>query len=84
MSPLRTEPRGPPRVQQGLRCPDTGHSFGKPASGQITVHYLGKIRLHLCNVMSESESDLFTGTIHGNTDCYLQFCAPRLPQGAVS
>ena len=31
-----------------------------------------------------SESDLFTGTIHGNTDCYLQFCAPRLPQGAVS
>ena len=32
----------------------------------------------------ESESDLFTGTIHGNTDCYLQFCAPRLPQGAVS
>jgi hypothetical protein len=33
---------------------------------------------------SESESDLFTGTIHGNTDCYLQFCAPRLPQGAVS
>ena len=33
---------------------------------------------------TESESDLFTGTIHGNTDCYLQFCAPRLPQGAVS
>ena len=33
---------------------------------------------------STSESDLFTGTIHGNTDCYLQFCAPRLPQGAVS
>ena len=28
--------------------------------------------------------DLCTGTIHGNTDCYLQFCAPRLPQGAVS
>ena len=28
--------------------------------------------------------DLFTGTINGNTDCYLQFCAPRLPQGAVS
>ena len=35
-------------------------------------------------LISESESDLFTGTIHGNTDCYLQFCAPRLPQGAVS
>ena len=33
---------------------------------------------------SEFESDLFTGTIHGNTDCYLQFCALRLPQGAVS
>jgi hypothetical protein len=30
-------------------------------------------------IESESESDLFTGTIHGNTDCYLQFCAPRLP-----
>ena len=22
--------------------------------------------------------------VHGNADCYLQFCAPRLPQGAVS
>ena len=39
---------------------------------------------HDLNRRSESESDLFTGTIHGNTDCYLQFCAPRLPQGAVS
>jgi hypothetical protein len=27
---------------------------------------------------------LNTGTIHGNTGCDLQFCAPRLPQGAVS
>jgi len=30
------------------------------------------------------QNQLFTGTIHGNTDCYLQFRAPRLPQGAVS
>jgi hypothetical protein len=33
---------------------------------------VGSRQLH-----SESESDLFTGTIHGNTDCYLQFCAGR-------
>ena len=36
------------------------------------------------NQINQAPSDLFTGTIHGNTDCYLQFCAPRLPQGAVS
>jgi len=38
-----------------------------------------KIRLDLYKTNSE-----FTGTVHGTTDCYLQFCAPRLPQGAVS
>ena len=42
------------------------------------------IRGKINNAADESESDLFTGTIHGNADCYLQFCAPRLPQGAVS
>eukprot|EP01046_Picozoa_sp_COSAG06_P094647 COSAG06_NODE_40787_length_398_cov_1.334448_1_plen_89_part_01 len=38
----------------------------------------------MVRVQNQSESDLFTGTIHDNTDCYLQFCAPRSPQGVVS
>jgi hypothetical protein len=33
---------------------------------------------------ANSGSDLSTGAIHGNTDCYLQFCAPRLPQGRLA
>jgi hypothetical protein len=28
-------------------------------------------------LISESESDLFTGTIHGNTDCYLRALAEK-------
>jgi hypothetical protein len=50
----------------------------------IAEHAMGPNFAKMQTRLRVSESDLFTGTIHGNTDCYLQFCAPRLPHGAVS
>jgi hypothetical protein len=59
----------PIQTTHSMHCPGIGAADSQIDRGWAT---------------SESESDLFTRTIHGNTDCYLQFCAARLPQGAVS
>jgi hypothetical protein len=66
------------------------HHNGAPRGAPLS--HLSKHCVALCGQgqhasrgsRAESESDLFTGTIHSNTDRYLQFCAPRLPQGVVS